>query len=138
MTPTLHPHDLTGQWHGTYAYPRGLGPATPFLANIIELDGSFSGTIIEPDAYYKLAENLESLIAGHRGGRAIDFTKTYRSKRHGYENPVDYVGQMSPDGKSITGVWCLLDINGTFEMFRENGIAETARTSASVEVDVMN
>lgn len=56
------------------------------------------------------------MISGHRSGRSVDFTKIYIDPPQGYENPVDYVGQMSRDGMTVTGMWSLAEMNGTFEM----------------------
>ena len=127
------PLDLTGQWHGTYAYPGGIGPATPFIADIVENGGSFTGGIIEPDTVHGTGDTLAAQLAGHRGGHAVDFTKTYNGQRTGYENPVDYVGRLSADGMSIEGVWSLGAMNGTFEMQRELEIKEPKELEAEVE-----
>lgn len=130
-------NDLSGRWDGTFQYPQGAGAATPFCAVIDEVKGSFSGTIIEPDIYNPLA-TLEAGITGHRAGRAVDFTKIYRNAQTGYENPVDYVGQLSADGTCISGMWSLLEWNGTFEMIRETAIEleceDTRRAEEPVRV----
>lgn len=57
----------------------------------------------------------------------------------GYENPVDYVGQLSGDGMVVSGVWSLFDINGTFEMHREEQVAamEKAETAQTVPASGM-
>lgn len=132
-----NPLDLSGQWHGTFAYPANAGPATPFLANLTESNGHLSGSIIEPDLYGG-ADPAKALIAGHRAGRSVDFTKTYQGRVVGYKNPVDYVGQLSADGASVTGMWSLLELNGTFEMYRELGMEETvsAETTAKADADI--
>ena len=98
-----------------------------------ETHGSLSGSIIEPDAYHP-ATTLKAHCAGVREARAVDFTKTYFDAPYGYENPVDYVGQLSPDGMSVTGMWSLLDMNGRFEMHREIRAEETeeAKTAETV------
>ena len=123
---------MTGQWHGTFSYPRDLGPATPFLATIVDSGGSLSGTIIEPDAMYRTGRTMDASLAGHRSGRGVDFTKAYHGQAFGYENPVDYVGQLAADGQSVTGVWSLLDMNGTFEMYREALVEEVDERQAEV------
>lgn len=122
--------DITGEWHGTFAYPRDYGPATPFLAKIEEQGGVFSGSIVEPDIFHDTGATLEARMSGHRDGRSIDFTKSYLGQRYGYENPVDYVGQLSVDGLSIVGVWSLLEHNGTFEMHRDRA----AQATESIEI----
>ncbi len=77
---------------------------------------------------------MGAVIAGFRSGRAVDFTKTYQGSASGYENPVDYVGRLSPDGMIVTGVWSLLEWNGTFEMHRDapGGEAQEAETQETV------
>jgi hypothetical protein len=112
------PQDLSGTWHGTYTYPGKEGPATPFLATIEDSGGAFSGSIIEPDSFYGQG-SIEAVIAGHRAGSAVDFVKSYSAGTVGYENPVDYVGRLSGDGLNITGVWSLLEFDGSFEMERD-------------------
>ncbi|MBX7541189.1 hypothetical protein [Qipengyuania sphaerica] len=70
----------------------------------------------------------------------MDFTKAYIDPPHGYENPVDYVGKFSSDGNSVTGVWSLLDMNGTFEMHREieATAAQEAETAETVPTSVIS
>ena len=119
------PFDLTGTWHGTYTYPANAGPPTPFLATIEDSGGAFTGTIIEPDAFYGQG-TIRAAIAGHRAGASVDFVKSYAAGTHGYENPVDYVGQISADGLVVSGVWSLLDFDGTFEMERDAPAEEQA------------
>ncbi|KLE33893.1 hypothetical protein [Aurantiacibacter luteus] len=69
-------------------------------------------------------------------GDAVDFTKTYARASFGYENPVDYVGQVLDDGERITGVWSLLDMNGTFEMTRHASRAEAGERVAEEELSL--
>jgi len=113
-----NPLDLSGTWHGTYTYPGNEGAATPFLATIEDRGGAFAGAIIEPDTFYGQG-TIEARIAGHRGGSAVDFVKSYSAGTVGYENPVDYVGRLSGDGLTISGVWSLLEFDGVFEMERD-------------------
>lgn len=127
-------HDLTGQWDGTFAYPAKEGPATPFLAQLSQQDGRFTGQIIEPDLYAPGASATAEIVGIVSGG-SVDFTKTYRKASRGYENPVDYVGQLSDDGNRITGVWSLLHMNGTFEMTREAAAEIADDRVESVEID---
>ena len=126
------PLDLTGKWDGAYKYPRSYGPTTPFLAEISESAGSFDGTIIEPNL--SNAGSVEARVVGYRSGRSVDFTKTYVNPDQGYENPIDYVGQLSVDGLTITGVWSMLDWNGQFEMTRDAGRQIEAEETAEIEV----
>lgn len=126
--------DLTGEWQGTYSYPAKRGPVTPFIATIEDLGGHLSGCIIEPDAYHRTGQTLEARLVGSCDGRSVDFTKSYVMAPFGYENPVDYVGQLSPDGLTVTGVWSLLDYNGQFEMHRDM-LAESSKETETAVSD---
>ena len=126
------PLNLTGKWDGVFKYPNDYAPTTPFVAEIAEEAGAFSGTCLEPDLYKDTPASAH--LVGHRSGRSVDFTKTYGGRDRGYENPVDYVGQLSEDGLMITGVWSLKDWNGTFEMTREAGLEIAAEEQAEDEV----
>jgi hypothetical protein len=128
------PHDLSGTWHGTYTYPANKGPATPFLATIEENGRAFSGTIIEPDIFYRQG-TIEAAISGHRSGTSVDFVKSYSGGTVGYENPVDYVGRLSGDGLMITGVWSLLDFDGSFEMERDAAAEEPAMAEEAIALE---
>ena len=127
--------DLTGQWHGTFRYPRQGGPDTPFIANISERNGGIDGSLIEPNEFHS-AETAVATLAGHRSGLSVDFTKIYHGAGEEYDNPVDYVGQLAIDGLSITGVWSLLDWDGTFEMFREIEAEDTVETEVQISLPV--
>ena len=110
--------DISGEWHGTYRYPNGAGPDTPFIAAIEERAGHLSGSIIEPDAH-RPGETACATIVGHRSDAQVDFTKTYHGTGREYATPVDYVGQLSSDGRRIAGAWSLLEWDGSFEMYRD-------------------
>ncbi len=128
------PIDLSGEWDGQFSYPAGNGPVTPFLATLSQRGTSFTGTIMEPDLYLGGA-TAEATVIGVIAGHAVDFTKTYRKATMGYENPVDYVGQLVDKGERITGVWSLLDMNGTFEMTRHGGAEAHVEREETVEIE---
>ena len=127
--------DLTGLWHGTFVYPAFSGPTTPFVARIVEVQGRLSGTIIEPNLVGRMSEELEAVIEGAREGRAVDFIKTYDGKSDA-SNSVDYVGQLSQDGATITGVWSYEAWDGTFEMHRDAALEEEIGKAVGDEVDL--
>lgn len=110
--------DLSGLWLGSFSYPRGEGPTTPFLARLVDADGSLSGGTVEPNMIAFGSETLEALIAGTRSGASVDFTKTYDGASDA-AHAVDYVGRLSEDGNRIAGVWSMEGLDGTFEMYRE-------------------
>lgn len=79
-------------------------------------------------------QTIGARVSGHRSARSVDFTKIYLDPPPGYENPVDYVGQMSRDGMTVAGMWSLADMNGTFEMHREEGVAECEKAETAETV----
>jgi hypothetical protein len=125
--------NLTGKWSGEFAYPAHAGPETPFLACLMDLNGHVSGSIIEPDIVD--GGVIEASLVGARGGSSVDFTKTYpASASPDYAEPVDYVGTLSSDGTVISGVWSLLEWDGTFEMRREPNPGESVAAQESAHV----
>lgn len=110
--------DLSGLWLGSFSYPGGAGPTTPFMAKLSDDRGSLTGETVEPNCMGPSSETLEAFIRGTRDGTAVDFTKTYDGASDA-AHAVDYVGQVSDDGNRISGVWSLEDFDGSFEMYRE-------------------
>jgi hypothetical protein len=123
--------NIGGLWMGSYSYPASHGPTTPFLARIEDRDGALSGTIIEPNYMGPSSDSLEAILSGSRHGSAVDFTKAYDGASDA-AHAVDYVGRLSADGNSITGVWSLEDADGSFEMYREAVWEEAAGREAEV------
>jgi hypothetical protein len=122
--------NISGLWMGSYSYPWGSA-SVPFLARIEDRDGALSGTIIEPNTMGMSSESLEAILSGSRHGSAVDFTKAYDGASDA-AHAVDYVGRLSGDGNSITGVWSLADADGPFEMYREAVWEEKAGQEAEV------
>jgi hypothetical protein len=116
---------------GSFSYPSGLGPTTPFLAKLEDDGGSLSGGTIEPNTMGSGSDQLEAVISGSRAGSAIDFTKMYDGASDA-AHAVDYVGRLSGDGNTITGVWSLGATDGSFEMHREAVWEETEEAEAAV------
>jgi hypothetical protein len=108
--------NISGLWMGRYSYV--FGGSVPFLASIEDAEGALSGTIIEPNSMGRCSDSLEAIVSGSRHGSAVDFTKAYDGASDA-AHAVDYVGRLSGDGNSITGVWSLGDADGAFEMHRE-------------------
>jgi hypothetical protein len=129
--------NLTGEWSGQFSYPSNAGPITPFLAHLRDDGGKLSGTIIEPDVFYG-GPTLEASLNGLRHGNSVDFTKSYalHARRGGYKNPIDYVGSVSSDGNTISGVWSLRAMDGTFEMHRDAEASEDIEHEVQVELPV--
>jgi hypothetical protein len=123
--------NLSGLWLGSFSYPAGHGPLTPFLASIEDDEGSLSGSIVEPNTIGSGSEQLQAFISGSRSGTAVDFTKMYDGESDA-AHAVDYVGRLSGDGNSITGVWSLAEMDGTFQMHREAVWEEKMGSEAEV------
>jgi hypothetical protein len=121
--------NISGLWMGRYSYP--FGGSVPFLASIADAEGALSGTIIEPNTMGPSGGSLEAILSGSRHGGAIDFTKAYDGASDA-AHAVDYVGRLSGDGNSITGVWSLADADGAFEMHREASWEEAEELEAAV------
>lgn len=123
--------NLSGLWLGSFSYPGGEGPTTPFMAKIVDAGGSLSGETVEPNTVSFTSGTLEAVIAGTRDGAAVDFTKTYDGASD-CAHSVDYVGRLSDDGNRVTGVWSMAGLDGTFEMYREAVWDEVAGEEAEV------
>ncbi|WP_143738179.1 hypothetical protein [Erythrobacter donghaensis] len=127
--------DLSGKWDGTYAYPPipGAGPVTPFLAEIADVAGRLSGTIIEPNEFRP--ETARATLEGMRSDSKVDFLKIYHGAGEEYDEPVVYSGSLSDDGNVITGRWIMAEWSGTFEMVRHIEVTTASEALAEVEVD---
>ncbi len=71
------------------------------------------------------------MLSGSRQGSSVDFTKVYDGASDA-AHAVDYVGRLSADGNTISGVWSLEDMDGSFEMHREAVWEEKAGEEAEV------
>ena len=130
-----NPLNLGGRWDGTYAYPGGIGPKTPFVAELTEEGGAVAGTIVEPNLMGPGSDTLTSIVRGTRAGTAVDFTKTYDGASDAAHS-VDYVGQLSADGTAITGVWSLDKMDGSFEMHRQAAAEAPLEAEIAEEIEL--
>ena len=128
--------NMTGMWEGTYVYPAFQGPTTPFVANFVDQEGDLGGSTLEPNNLGMAGEpgELQATLVGNRQGRAVDFTKSYDGEV--VSDQIDYVGQLSEDGETVTGVWSNSEMDGTFEMHRERAWEELAVTETAEELPV--
>ena len=110
--------NLSGLWLGSYAYPRGQGPTTPFMAKLSDAAGRLTGETVEPNLLGFGNDTLAASLVGSRQGGSVDFTKTYDGASV-LAHAIDYVGRLSDDGNRIAGVWSMEELDGTFEMYRE-------------------
>lgn len=117
--------NLTGIWHGIYAYPVACAPVS-FVATLIESRHSFSGTTHEPWTDDGNPNGMAyATLLGGRQDSAVAFIKTYDGANpHG--RAVTYEGTLSRDGAEIEGRWIIPgEWSGRFLMIRSTGQQET-------------
>lgn len=107
--------DLTGTWQGVYF---ASGVVTPFNAFLVDDNGVVTGSMTEPNGFgdETTAFLLSDLAGTVRNGR-VTFEKTYNGVG-GVTHTLRYQGQVSRDGRRITGTWTLEGASDRFEMVR--------------------
>lgn len=117
--------NLTGRWTGVYFYPADPTlnandnmPATPFTATLIDAGGVVTGTTLEPDTLGgRGAPDIPAILDGSHDGAVLTFTKF--PEGGGHDDPILYVGVITPDGNSLTGDWSIPGAwAGSFRMQR--------------------
>ena len=108
------PPALAGRWSGAYTYRDGR-PSVPFMLTLSPSAGRFNGRSNEPNTFgHASAQTLGAVwTASLSGDGRVAFRKTYDGSG-GQTHAVDYAGQLSSDGRRISGTWRLNDISGTF------------------------
>ncbi len=108
--------NLTGAWRGVYA---GDGNAnTEFTATLSSLGSRVSGTMVEPNTFGSGdVAFLLSSVSGQISGTSVRFVKTYDGSG-GQSHSVRYDGEVSANGRRITGTWTTGGVSGVFEMVR--------------------
>lgn len=129
--------NLTGAWDGIYFYKDfpEAGPDTPFLATIIETNGTLTGTVIEPHEFTQ--ETIMATIIGHRSGALVTFAKDYEGDDEDYQETVQYRGTLSPDCEMIVGEWNIGHWSGPFEMTRAPRLEEQVGEKTGAQVPVV-
>lgn len=130
--------DLSGRWTGVYFYPVDPElnpdddlPPTPFTAELTDAGGLVTGTTLEPDVLGPPGSPpIPAILQGrHDGGRLI-FTKF--PEGGGHVDPIDYDGDISPDGELIDGRWTIPgEWSGVFRMQRRSVTQEASATIAA-------
>ena len=111
--------DLTGQWRGHYGYrSESDGFDTSFTATITHIGENLVGTVEEEDVFDPGNAATATIAGTCRDGR-VDFVKTYTKSAWPDAEPVDYRGDLAPDGTVISGSWSLEFKGGTFTMQRQ-------------------
>ena len=130
--------DLTGRWTGVYFYPHDHPwnandtlPATPFTAELSDIDGKVTGSTVEPDMLGpRGAPPIPATLKGaHHRGQLV-FTKFPRGG--GQTHTIDYEGAISEDGDTIEGRWVIPGAwSGTFRMSRRDVAAKLEAEQAT-------
>ena len=124
--------DLTGRWTGSFAFPKALAPGS-FEANLTERGGWIAGTTDERgEVSGSSGVALTATLQGRRTGAKVVWLKLYDRDWPGYD-AVSYEGEVSADGRTISGVWKIWnDWSGTFVMRRAHGAAKTVTRRTAV------
>ena len=119
------PPPLTGRWTGVYFYPvdpelnpDDTMPATPFMAELTDVNGIITGVTQEPDMFSGAdAPPISATLDGQYFSGELVFTKTPHGG--GQTHTIDYIGAVSADGNAIAGRWIIYDVwSGVFRMQR--------------------
>ena len=116
VTANGAPLPLTGDWLGYYDYLGGTGLTSSFTARIEDDGTHLSGEKIEPDRRGGSSPS-RALIVGVRESTTVKFT-TFGTPHSVAFNSVDYVGTVSEDSNTISGMWAFQIFDGPFEMHR--------------------
>jgi hypothetical protein len=115
--------DLMGAWRGRYAYTtyRG-GVPVDFAMTLAIVDNGCRGRIEEPNTFGdRAARNLYATVVCQvditKLPARLIFKKTYDGTGR-VSHSVDYSGDISPDGRSVKGIWRIGNEYGTFELVR--------------------
>lgn len=110
---------LTGDWLGTYSYPRQFEPVS-FEASLIEFDGIVTGTTSElADHGTGFERILEGHLDGERSGDWVQFSKVYTGSPDTHRSEIVYTGTVYDDGTRIEGTWTIPgNWSGIFKMTR--------------------
>ena len=115
---------LTGDWRGYDDYLGGTGLTSSFTARIEDDGTHLSGEKIEPDSHGSSAPSRASIV-GVRESTAVKFT-AFGIPHCVAINSVDYVGTISEDGNTISGMWAFQIFDGPFKMHRVEVCQEAA------------
>ena len=121
------PLDLTGDWSGTYEYPRYF-PRVAFTASLAEQNGFVSGGVAETT----LKGDRRATIEGRRDGAEVTWLKRYEHRDVAHD--VQYEGVISGDGREISGRWAIFgNWSGVFQMVRQSRAAQALQRRAAIE-----
>jgi uncharacterized caspase-like protein len=114
--------DVGGAWRGTYMYADNKPPVV-FDMTINVSGNSCGGRIEEPNTFghrsvSKLFANVACRVDTTSAGVRLVFRKTYDGTG-GQSHSVDYAGEISPDGRTVTGTWSIGSTTGRFSLSKQ-------------------
>lgn len=128
---TEAPESLTGVWHGQYTYPMGLMPPAAFMATLIDVSGTLSGSTNETTEQ----GGKNATLDGARDGGAVRFVKTYSPASEEFQDVI-YIGTLSSDRTEIEGEWIVPGVwQGKFLMIRARAQGKQQSVSKRKKLD---
>ncbi|HEY9676420.1 MAG TPA: hypothetical protein V6C76_00355 [Drouetiella sp.] len=98
----LMSHTIEGRWRGHYTYHSVPDSGSGFDAEFVADKNTISGDIIDHE------QLGPAVCAGAFSYPHVQFTKQYVQSGRGM-HPIEYVGTMSDDGKTMRGKWTIYD-----------------------------
>lgn len=114
---------LAGTWQGVYSYPdQGRDPVA-FTMTLEVRGDTCRGRSEEPNTFgapsvTHLYANVECQVVDGTLSPRLIFKKTYDGTG-GQTHSVDYLGDLSPDSRSVTGTWRIGTQSGRFSLTKQ-------------------
>jgi hypothetical protein len=123
ISPQLALAGLAGSWQGVYSYPDQGRDAVAFAMTLEVRGDTCRGRTEEPNSFAEpsvayLYADVECQLAGGTLSPRLLFRKTYDGTG-GQTHSVDYIGEVSPDGRSVTGTWRVGTQSGRFSLTKQ-------------------
>jgi hypothetical protein len=115
----MEAHSIAGEWRGHYQYRKLPDHGCSFSAFFSESSGQIDGTIVDDFA------PGEARLEGSFAFPSLQFTKVYLNTIYSVA-PIDYVGSMSQDGKTISGTWTIKNDHSTSGTWTAHRLNEEA------------
>jgi hypothetical protein len=114
---------LAGTWQGVYSYPGQDRDPVAFTLALEVRGGTCRGRTEEANTFgspsvRRLYANVECQVIDGTVSPRLMLKKTYDGTG-GQTHSVDYLGDLSPDGKSVTGSWRVGAQSGRFSLTKQ-------------------
>jgi hypothetical protein len=114
---------LAGTWRGAYFYANSRQRPVEFVLTLEVEGGVCRGRTEEPNTFGhrsapKLFASVQCSLTTGTGFPRLVMRKVYDGTG-GQSHAVDYVGELSADGRSLTGTWSLAGGSGSFRLSRQ-------------------